>query len=880
MDLWTIFAILLAALVVATVLGYLLRSRLRAEDLWQEHVETHAPAANSSVSHRIDPVLFPRVEQIAQQGAPVMSSTNTTPRPPREQELRRSSRVENPVTVVVLGTNRQGESFQERTSAVSFNLHGCRYSSRHDYPRESWVTLQVTGTDGAAAPPMRARVCSIQSAQSPRELCQVGVELEKPANIWGVRTVPEDWQKVLNSTASTANDSNASTPQEPKTSVPQAAAATATALDPGAPPATFLPRSGGNAERRAEVAVFPNPPASEAATSTAASADRVTFTSEQLLQALQGKLQLAAEHAVETAFTGRVDAAVKQALAKLEDAWKANLRQTEEFSAVRLAEVQNRWERELVVYRGRAEEVSRRVEALASSSRQSLGELQAFAERIKTEIEPQFQRRVDESLARAASELQTKAGELSEQQKASITEAAEAASEHSRAQLEETVDEVRRLVSAARTPAAAEVPPERLEAVVNAARESALQQTEERLSSLWKQFEQQQDVARRRADEFAQHLEMLSTQLNEANAKHQQSVEELRGTLANVGGTSSEGLEPTLKAAREQIFNHLEWRLGEVAGRADQQHQTLEQRADELLRRLNGLAGETANMRSQAEQNAAELRSSLDANRGLPQEHLDATLNAAREQLVNHFEWRLGEVFGQFERQHEAARVRSEELSQRVENLWGELGRQAEQNRARTESIVHELQPNRQSAEEIIERAAKDFETAAARISDRQLVRLMQQKQSLSAEAALELEAQASETRSQLQKAANSTLEEFRTRFESQIDQAMAEATDRVASSLASLDAESRSAVDARRREMERHMNRAAEQSTAEFRSGIKAFLYSSLVAALSAVDEHAQSTLASLGKDAKGEPLPLEDTRDSGKESSTNGPSSNGSGL
>lgn len=801
-----------------------------------------------------------------------MPSTNETPRPPIEQELRRSSRVENPVTVLVLGTNRQGESFQERTSAVSFNLHGCRYSSRHDYPRESWVTLQVTGTDGAAAPPVRARVCSIQSAQSPRELCQVGVELETPANIWGVRTPPEDWQKVLNSTGNAGQDSNAS--------VPQAAAATATALDPGAPPATFLPRSGGNAERRAEVAVFPNPAASEATPGTAASADRVTFTSEQLLQALQGKLQLAAEHAVETALTGRVDAAVKQALAKLEDAWKANLRQTEEFSAVRLAEVQNRWERELVVYRGRAEEVSRRVEALASSSRQSLGELQAFAERIKTEIEPQFQRRVDESLARAASELQVKAGELSEQQKASITEAADAAAEHSRTQLEETVEEVRSLVSAAKTAVAAEVPAERLEAAVNAARESALQQTEERLSSIWTQFEQQQDLARRRSDEFAQHLEMLSTQLNEAKAMHEQSVAEIRGALANVGGTSSENLESTLKTAREQIFNHLEWRLGEVAGRADQQHQTLEQRADEVLRRLDGLAGETANKHAQWEQNAAALRSSLETNRGFPQEHLDAALNTVREQMVNHFEWRLGEVFGQFERQHEAARVRSEELSQRVESLWGELGRQAEQNRARAESIVHELQPHRENVEQSIERAAKDFEVAATRISDRQLIRLMQQKQSLSAEAALELEAQASETRAQLQKAANSTLEEFRTRFESQIDQAMGEATDRVASSLASLDAESRSAVDARRREIERHMNRAAEQSTAEFRSGIKAFLYSSLVAALSAVDEHAQSTLASLGKDAKGEPLPLEDTRDTGKASSTNAPSSNGSEL
>jgi hypothetical protein len=35
-----------------------------------------------------------------------------------------------------------------------------------------------------------------------------------------------------------------------------------------------------------------------------------------------------------------------------------------------------------------------------------------------------------------------------------------------------------------------------------------------------------------------------------------------------------------------------------------------------------------------------------------------------------------------------------------------------------------------------------------------------------------------------------------------------------------------------------------------EFRSGIKAFLYSCLVAAVSAVDQHAQTTLAGLSND------------------------------
>jgi hypothetical protein len=71
-------------------------------------------------------------------------------------------------------------------------------------------------------------------------------------------------------------------------------------------------------------------------------------------------------------------------------------------------------------------------------------------------------------------------------------------------------------------------------------------------------------------------------------------------------------------------------------------------------------------------------------------------------------------------------------------------------------------------------------------------------------------------------------------------------------SSLASLDADSRSAIETRRRSIETDIARATEQSTEQFRSGMKAFLYSCLVAAVGAVDEHAKVTLDGL-KDHKG---------------------------
>jgi hypothetical protein len=768
-----------------------------------------------------------------------MSTVNSVSSSPREAELRRSSRLEEPVALIVLGTNRKGEPFQERTSAASINLHGCRFYSRHEAPRESLVTLQVTGTDGAAAPPVRARVRSVLSPQSPRELCQVGVELETPANIWGIANPPEDWQRVLGSSASGA----------------RAATAVAPALDPAAPPPSFMPRPAMTPEKRAEVAVFPSPVAEKAPTNGVdeEKTERATFSAEQLVAALQGKLQIAAERAIETALAERFEYAAQQALATMEDGWKAHQRQVEEISAAQLVELQNRWERELLGYRSRAEEISRRVEVLGTSGRQALTELQKFADRIQNEIQPQFTAHVESTMARAGLELEGKAAELEQQHKGRVEEAARANMLDARAQLNETIIEARSLMAAAKASSPAGVSEEQLESLLSASRAASVNHTEERLSEVWRQFEQQQDAARLRGDELAQHLEMLTTQLNEAKALHEQALGEVRSALAGVStNTSSERTDSAIKVAKEQIFNHLEWRLGEVAGRADQQHNAVQQRADELFRRVDGLAADSANARGQSEQSVAELRSLVASSSGVSSQELNSVLTSAREELLNHIEWRLGEVSGQFEQQQDAMRQRSEELSQRFDSVAAELRGQMEESQVKTDNLVHDLQPQELvKVEQSVDRAAKDFEASAARISDRQLVRLMQQKQALSTEASLELEARASETRALLQKAANNMLDDFRRRFEAHIDLVIAEANERMVSSLASLDAESRVAFEGRQREMEQQIARAAEQSTAEFRSGIKAFLYSCMVAAVSGVDEHAQSTLATLAKDA-----------------------------
>jgi len=231
-------------------------------------------------------------------------------------------------------------------------------------------------------------------------------------------------------------------------------------------------------------------------------------------------------------------------------------------------------------------------------------------------------------------------------------------------------------------------------------------------------------------------------------------------------------------------------------------------------------------------------------------QRLESMLGSAKEEILSRVEARLEEDRNRWEEQQETHRRRTEEVAQQLEKLVAD----ARHDLTGSQEIVNnvrELEPKiRGRLDESIGRAAEEFEAAATRIADRQLVRLMEDKQMVTREATAQLAACAAEMRAVLQSSANSTLDEFRRQMEVRIDLAISEVTQRVMSSLGALDAENRAACETRRRSIETDVARATEQSTEQFRTGIKAFLYSCLVAAVGAVDEHATTTLDGLVKD------------------------------
>jgi hypothetical protein len=463
-------------------------------------------------------------------------------------EARRSTRIERTVPMIIVGQTKLGLSFEERTAAVSLNLHGCRYPSRHDYSVGSWVGLQVLEPNGEhSIPLMRAQVRSIHPPMSPRELYQIGVELEAPSNVWGVPAPPDDWQKLTGGTV-------------PKM---QAATGATPAFEPAAaPPQVHAPA--GPEYRSTGVTSFPTQPPALGKTEPgqAAKPERVVITSDQLIAAVQGKLQQAADKAVHNAITTHLMDAVRQALGKIDDVCRASTHQME-----------------------------------------------------------------------------------------------------------------------------------------------------------------------------------------------------------------------------------------------------------------------------------------LDNG-----QHLAAMAHSVREEVLGRMDARLAEDRSRWDEQQEAHRNRAEETVQRLESLAAETQRNLTETQKRLEKFGGDVEPQtRVRLDETIRRAAEEFESAATRVSDRQLVRLMEDKQMVTREAFAQLEACGAEARAQLQSAAVSALEEFKRQTEVQMDLAISDAMQRVMSSLAALDAENRAACDARRRSIETDVAQATEQSTEQFRTGIKAFLYSCLVAAVGAVDQHAQTTLDGL---------------------------------
>jgi hypothetical protein len=119
-----------------------------------------------------------------------------------ELRKRRSTRIVQAVPLTVAGVDALGRPFNERTSTLIINCHGCRYQSKHYVLKNMWVTLEVPHPETGQPPrTVRGRVAWIQRPRTVRQLFQVALELELPGNAWGIAFPPEDWFAFPDSSA-------------------------------------------------------------------------------------------------------------------------------------------------------------------------------------------------------------------------------------------------------------------------------------------------------------------------------------------------------------------------------------------------------------------------------------------------------------------------------------------------------------------------------------------------------------------------------------------------------------------------------------------------------------------------------------------------------
>jgi hypothetical protein len=325
-------------------------------------------------------------------------------------ESRRSTRLEKSVPLIVLGRNQMGEPFMERTVSVSLNMHGCRYPSRHDYGVGTWVTLQLVGLISSEEKPatVRAMVRSVHPPGSLRELQQVGVELETPANVWGIVPPPADWLSAQGTNTSTA----------------QPAAVIAPVQDSATKKVGFGEIPMKAEPKMAEVASFPSPsPAVSRPPSPkvpeAPHPPRVVVTPDRLIAALQGRLQEEADKAVQAAVAKQVNDVIREALSSVDDARRSSVREVQELfpksiEAMKLSlkeesarEMAAQWKTEMEMYRGRAEEMAQRLEKQAGELRSELANAQEYVEKITREIAPQIPASLKDAVTQATSDFES-----------------------------------------------------------------------------------------------------------------------------------------------------------------------------------------------------------------------------------------------------------------------------------------------------------------------------------------------------------------------------------------------------------------------------------------------------------------------------------------
>jgi hypothetical protein len=551
--------------------------------------------------------------------------------PEVESQKRRTTRIVQAVPLTVTGVDALGRPFQERTSTLIINCHGCRYQSKHYVLKNMWVTFEVPHNEaGREARTVRARVSWIQRPRTVRELFQIGVELEVSGNVWGIAFPPGDWFPFPEATSPRAIPSPAESAGIAESGpewTPEAESASPLP-EPPEDNVRVLPLPGGGdpslqlARQVARLVVEAKQQVQNTVRETANRA--VAAETRPLLAALQAQLKDAAEKSVEAAIAAHLERMQREGIQRMESERAEGVAAMRaEWSRERdrlLADARMQIDSQLVeVERRRWTDFEQKIESqlqVAIEKLQGLsGNMGANAGQVRAAIE-QLRRSSEEAAA----------GELQRWQQLMDQRTAEAQARF--AQLEQATKNLGDRI-AAETSTAESGWRGLLEADLAAASLRWNERIETSLENAARQFADRvarnsEASTRQLEDQIQQRVGMISSAFSQVTAEAESTLGTLRASISK----ETAGGQAAISQLQESL-ELFETRKGGIA-------QLIQSASEELARRGEALLeAQGKEMNRQAESAVAGLAERL-------QPVLEGTGHQAIERLGHELEERLG----------------------------------------------------------------------------------------------------------------------------------------------------------------------------------------------------------------------------------------------
>lgn len=399
-------------------------------------------------------------------------ATGKSPNLVTKNNARRSTRIFRIVPVTISSRNGEADSFLESTSTLAMNCHGCLYRSQNEYQPGSWVTLEVLAQQADGKPrSVRAQVRFIRPSRNPSEPYHVGVELQTPANVWGIPVPPEDWLRFPGA-ASAAATPSALAPSHPSDlSAPTEKTIHVLPESSRMAPETL---SSGTAE------IIQRP-------SDASPGWTMRVAPDEVKRTFDAKLQQAAEKAVSSAVTSQVNSLITEAVKTIETLSQATVRDAEQHCLIYREKLVTSAREQLQASLAEALETAQRLEKSSSEVHLILAEALDFLQETARELGKQFSTSLRESTDRAAVNFGDKTARFSDRHLAHLAEQVQATTGEAMARLEGRANAQRDSLNllAAETRTEWEAHRQACRDELARASEQAVQQFRQRMEAIW-----------------------------------------------------------------------------------------------------------------------------------------------------------------------------------------------------------------------------------------------------------------------------------------------------------------------------------------------------------------------------------------------------------